>query len=105
MKTLIISLLNNRHGNLVPPEDAYAVKGGVVCVADGITRDPLIDPDWRGVDTEEALRHYPNPSPAAEAARFCCQTFVNSQAGTALKRLKQANTAIASLNERLSVII
>ncbi len=87
----------------MPREDFYAFDELNFCVADGITRDPLINPDWTGVEMKAALKHYPNPSPAAIAAETVAKAFVIAvQNLPAVGALQAANTKVAELNKNLS---
>lgn len=64
---------------LLPNEDSYKISSnGVLCVADGVTRDPcetLPDLDTLAGKLSLSLK-YPRPSPAAVAAEIFTETFV-----------------------------
>jgi len=60
----------------MPPEDSMLIKGGIFCVADGITRDPISPKDFTDLSYEEVLKKYPNPSGARLAADTFCESFV-----------------------------
>lgn len=88
----------NKHSH-VPREDFYEISKNVFCVADGITRDPLIPEDWTEVKQAEALEHYPNPSPAAAAAQLAVESFIISASASSTETaLMAANQSIAELN-------
>jgi serine/threonine protein phosphatase PrpC len=67
---------NIKYGHLMPQEDYFLEKENIFCVADGITRDPIIPEGIETKTLEEALKYYPNPSGAAMAAETFCSSFV-----------------------------
>lgn len=78
-------LHNPEHKKLdLPKEDYFLIKKyrnrAVIVVADGITRDPKGVrwlPDKKEPEFLNALKKYPKPSPAFEAARLFCISFCN----------------------------
>lgn len=99
MKIETLYLPNIKYSQL-PKEDFAAVKGSRFCVADGITRDPLGQANWTGLEDLDNLKHYPKPSPAAQAAKICVETFVASKSSPA-QALIEANQTIAKINRGL----
>lgn len=73
-----VSLPNDLHGHLMPPEDSMRIEGRIFCVADGITRDPVSPKDFTNLSIEELLKKYPNPSGARLAADAFCESFIKS---------------------------
>lgn len=101
-KVWALTLPNIAHPEL-PEEDSFAWQDNCFCVADGITRDPNIPTDWTGWKTEEALLHYPSPSPAAEAARATVEEFINCAVKhSSSEALKFANRKVAAINEKIN---
>ena len=97
---------NDAIGYLVPPEDAYHISEYVLCVADGITRDPLDSPNFSDKSQEELLRSYPNPSGARWAADLFCAEFSKAvktgapSVASLHDGFLQANSRIAALNRK-----
>jgi len=85
----------------MPAEDAWVLEGNRACVADGITRDPVVDTNWGERSMEELLEYYPNPSPASEAAKVTCEKCVSSVNDNPTTCLQSANTAVGNLNRGL----
>ena len=105
MKTQVYTFNDNKYGSFHKREDAYEVHDKILCVADGITRDPLHISDFSGIAFEELLRDYPHPSPALKAAEVCCDSFrraVFNQSDPRTAIIK-SNDAIAELNKDLHV--
>lgn len=106
MKVWAKSLKNIQYGKILPTEDSFSYHNNVFCVADGVTRDPIGIPDFTNIDPLEALKNYPNPSPAATAAQICANTFVgqldNHPGINVRDGLVAANERIAELNEGIT---
>lgn len=105
MEAWSLSLPNVRYGAYMPNEDSLLYGKGVFCVADGVTRDPIGTPNFADKSTEEALRGYPRPSPATQAAEICTQTFIEQLEDTEETNVGAAmslcNEKIAELNRGL----
>lgn len=67
---------NNKYGHLLPKEDYFLQTDNIFCIADGITRDPVIPEGIITNTEEEKLEYYPNPSGASMAARAFCEAFI-----------------------------
>lgn len=104
-----ISLPDYRYGKLKPNEDSSTMEGNVLCVADGVTRDPLYPKDFFGDkgDKREFFKNYPRPSRAKTTADLFCKELIktikkeNKISKTAVRSgFLAANNAIADLNKR-----
>lgn len=85
-----------------PNEDHTETAENAICVADGITRDPIGIRDFRGYKKQELLEYYPDPSPAKQAAEAAASSFIAKTIDSrdVLDALKAANQAVESLNPK-----
>lgn len=90
---------NATYGHLMPPEDATAFTDGVFAVADGITRDPSYNLNFKKKSIESLLKKYPNPSGARRAADIFCETFLRATRNR--KTMRGVAEAFLSANRRI----
>jgi len=85
---------------IVSEEDSLKLWDNIFCVADWITRDPKEPLDFTGVNLEDFMKTYPNPSGAKIASETFCDKFIeNAQKETIKESFILANKAIARLNK------
>lgn len=101
MMTYRAAFPNVRYGHLMPPEDASAFAEGVFAVADGITRDPSYQLNFKKRSIESLLKNYPNPSGARRVADIFCETFV--QKVRRKKNMRGVAEAFLSANRHIGV--
>lgn len=82
-----------------PEEDESYASENEGIIADGVTRDPIGDPDLSHYSKEDYIKKYPRPSGASEAAKIVCKTFAASNASL-YERLKACNEKIKEYNDK-----
>lgn len=102
-----LSLPNTRYGHLMPPEDSVVIEGLIFSVADGITRDPSYNVNFKKKPLEKILENYPNPSGARFVADIFCAEFLKTvqKISDIKKGFLVANNAIARYNKKRIKIV
>lgn len=103
MESFILTLPDIKADNLKPREDACLVKQNILCVADGITRDPLKPADFTGLTIKEFLRCYPNPSGAMLSAETFCKSITSYLKNQKIN-IKELRQAFLSANNQIKKI-
>ena len=97
-----ILLPNFKYGHLTPTEDSFANTDTIFAVADGVTRDPSYDMNFKEKSFEEILKDYPKQSGAKFAADEFTSVFVKTiqKHKDVRQSFIETNKAIELLNKK-----